>query len=94
MRVCVSCQRRFGDEDLLEDTSKRMEADRVAIGLVGVCFQYYTCPRCSHDHVFLEVVPLPGETHRDLRGRVRALATAVQEVRVAETTILVVERGV
>jgi hypothetical protein len=44
-----------------------MEADRIALGLTGVCFQYYTCSLCSQDRVFLEVVQLPEETNQELQ---------------------------
>jgi hypothetical protein len=71
-----------------------MEAARVSVGLEGVWFRYYTCPRCGHDHVFLEVAPLPGETGCEIDNRRAALARAAREVRVLETTVLVVEHGV
>jgi hypothetical protein len=93
MRECVSCQRRLGALDLLDRECARMEAARVSLGLEGVCFRYYSCPRCGHDLVFLEVVPLPGETGPDFRGRKDALTRAVGEVRALHTTVLVVEQG-
>jgi hypothetical protein len=94
MRVCVCCQRRLGQEDLLDRESKRMEQARVSMGLEGVRFRYYTCPRCGHDHVFLEIVPLPGETSEELHCRKKELATDVEDVRAFRTTVLVVEQGI
>jgi hypothetical protein len=85
--------RRLSPQDRLEVESGRMEAARASAGLEGVCFQYYTCARCGHDHVFLEVAPLPDETDDDLRDRTTALAHAAREVRVLRTTVLVVEQG-
>jgi hypothetical protein len=93
MRVCISCQRRLGEDDFLADTSRRMEADRISLGLEGVSFRFYSCPHCGHDHVFLEAVRLPGETRWDFQNRIEALTRAAQEIEVAETTILVVEQG-
>jgi hypothetical protein len=91
--MCVSCHRSLGQADLLDGESQFMEAARLSMGLDGVCFRYYTCPRCGHDNVFLEVAPLPGETGEDFRGRKAALARDVQEVRALRTTILVVEQA-
>ena len=94
MRTCINCQYRLGEADLLDVQSQRMEAERISVGLEGVYFRYYTCPRCSHDHVFLEVVRLRGESNHDFRGRKKALTRAAQETKAAQTTILVVEQGV
>lgn len=93
MRECVSCRRRLGEQDLLVRECLGMEEARVSSGLEGVRFRYYTCPRCGEDHVFLEVVPLPGETGQDVRRRKTALARAAQEVRAFRTRVLVVEPG-
>jgi hypothetical protein len=67
-----------------------METARVALGVEGVRFRYYSCPRCGHDHVFVEILALPGETPHDLRSRQEVLARAAQEVRALDTTIIVV----
>jgi hypothetical protein len=93
MKVCVSCRHRLGEGDLLDAPSRRMEAARATLGLRGVCFRYYCCPRCGHDHVFLEVAPLPGETPQDFRGRAEALTSAAREVGAVRTAVLVVEQG-
>jgi hypothetical protein len=93
MRECVSCQRRLGEQDLLVRECLNMEEARVSSGLEGVRFRYYSCPRCGEDHVFLEVVPLPGETGQDVRGRKAALTRATGEVRAFRTRVLVVEAG-
>jgi hypothetical protein len=92
MKVCVSCGRRLGERDLLGRSSQIMEAARVSAGLRGLCFRYFTCPRCGHDHVYLEVAPLPGETNQDFQARKEDLARTVQGVRALRTTILVVDR--
>lgn len=96
MKVCVCCMRRLGPEDLLDRSTQLMERERASVGLEGVCFQCYSCPRCGHDHVFLEVFPLPDEARQDLQGRKEELARAVQGVHgvsALDTSVLVVERG-
>jgi hypothetical protein len=93
MKVCVNCQRRLGPEHLLSEESQKMESARIAVGLQGVYFRYYSCPRCGHDHIFLETEQMPGENEEDFRARMAALAGAVQEVDSERTTVLVVEQG-
>jgi hypothetical protein len=93
VRVCINCQRRLSDEDLLERQSERMEAARISVGLHGVCFRYYSCPRCGHDLVFLEVAALPQENDADFALRKAALIQAAQDVKARRTTVLVVEQG-
>ena len=94
MRTCINCQRRLSDGDILDGQSQRMEAARISVGLEGVFFRYYSCPRCGHDHVFLEVAPLPEETCHDFRARKEAMVQSVREVRALQTTVLVVEQGI
>ena len=93
MKLCVNCQCRLGAEHLLAEESHKMESARIGVGLQGVSFRYYSCPRCGHDHVFLETVQMPGENDGDFRARMAALAGAVQEVDLERTTVLVVEKG-
>jgi hypothetical protein len=92
MRICINCQRRLVDADLLEFESSRMEEERTHVGLEGVCFRYYSCPRCGQDLVFLEVLHLAGETKSAYRSRKEALARSVRGLNVERTTILVVEQ--
>jgi Zn ribbon nucleic-acid-binding protein len=94
MRICVNCGHRLRSGDLLENQSWDMEEARVSAGLERVCFRYYTCPQCGHDHVFLEVAPTPKETPEHFRARREALAQAAQDIQRAQTSILVVEQGV
>ena len=93
MKVCVWCQRRLSEEDLLVRECRRMEAARESTGLEGVRFRYFSCPRCGHDHVFLEVIQLPGESRRDFDDRKEALTRAAQETHGLRTTVLVVEQN-
>jgi hypothetical protein len=93
MRTCVACHRSLGHADLLDSESQFMEAARLSMGLDGVCFRYYTCPRCGHDHVFLEVTALPGETGQEFQGRKEALARDLRDVTALRTSILVVAQA-
>jgi hypothetical protein len=93
VRDCVYCKTRLRHEDLLREESQRMERARLEVGLEGVCFRYLTCPRCGHDHVFLEIVELPGEDRQEVHDRREAIARAVEGVEAMRTTVLVVEHG-
>jgi hypothetical protein len=61
--------------------------------LEGIRFHYDSCPRCGHDHVFLEMALLPGESRQDLDERKETLTRTVAEVRRYRTSIIVAERG-
>jgi len=68
-----------------------METARAAMNLEGVRFQYFTCPQCGHDLVFLEIAQLPGEPSLGFQERKEALTRVVEEVKTFRTTVLVVE---
>ena len=89
MLVCCACQTKLGRVDVLEEQSREMEAARRALGLEGIHFRYYCCPRCGHDNVFLVLTPLPGETHQELGERKSALAAEVGSVTAWRTTVVV-----
>lgn len=61
------------------------------MGLDGLLFRYYSCPRCGRDHVFLEVVPLPGEADTELASRKESLQQMVAEIQRYRTTFVVAE---
>ncbi len=71
-----------------------MEAEWISAGLEGVCFRYYSCPRCAHDHVYLELGRFADENGSDFEFRKPVLVKADQTVRALRTTVLVVEQGV
>jgi hypothetical protein len=93
MRKCIQCECRLGRDDLLRKESRGMEAARVSMGLDGLFFRYYCCPRCGRDHVFLEVIPLPGEAGSELAIRKESLRQMVAEIRRYRTTFVVAERS-
>ena len=57
-----------------------MEAERKAAGLSGVRFLYYHCPGCGTDDIFVDVLPLPGETHDEYIERRDAMEATVREL--------------
>ena len=93
MRKCIQCECRLGRDDLLKRESRGMEAARVSMGLDGLFFRYYSCPRCGRDHVFLEVVPLPGEADTEVASRKESLRQMVAEMQRYRTTFIVAEQS-
>ena len=93
MRKCIQCECRLGRDDLLKRESRGMEAARVSMGLDGLFFRYYSCPRCGRDHVFLEVVPLPGEAGTQFAIRKESLRQMVAEMQRYRTTFIVAEQS-
>ncbi|HVK10148.1 MAG TPA: hypothetical protein VM597_15375 [Gemmataceae bacterium] len=79
-RECTRCRRPFVAADLCRDESKGMEAERKAAGLAGVRFLYYHCPGCDTDDIFVDVLPLEGETTDDYLRRRDALEATVREL--------------
>ena len=77
-RDCTRCRRPFGPADLSRADSKNMEHDRKAAGLTGVRFLYYRCPGCGADDIFVDILPLPGESEDEYRGRQAAMEGVVR----------------
>lgn len=69
-----------------------MEAERKAAGLSGVRFLYYHCPACDTDDIFVDVLPLEGETHDDFLKRRDAMEVAVRQLHGGPTRAVVVAR--
>ena len=44
-RRCTNCARVFTGRDLAKQLTQGMEAERKALGLEGVLFRYYDCPK-------------------------------------------------
>jgi len=68
-RSCTRCQRPFSPKDLSRNESRNMESERKAAGLTGVRFLYYHCPECSMNDIFVDILPLAGESREDFEGR-------------------------
>jgi hypothetical protein len=57
--------------------------------LEGLRFRYYSCPRCGYDDVFLDLIPLPGETMEECERRRRELAEALARRRFEQAAVVV-----
>ena len=68
-RECTRCRRPFTPADLVRDQTRNMEAQRKAAGLEGVRFLYCRCPSCGMDDIFVDILPLSGESPDDFRAR-------------------------
>lgn len=68
-RDCTRCRRPFTPDDLAREESTDMEAERRAAGLEGIRFLYYRCPGCGTNDIFVDILPLPGESPDDFRAR-------------------------
>lgn len=69
-----------------------MEGMRKRLGLAGVRFIYYSCPRCGHDEIFVDVHALPGESTHEFERRRDELAVAVREYHGEKTEVILSER--
>ena len=79
-RECTRCHRKLGFADLCRGESRGMEAERRAAGLEGVRFLYFRCPACSTDDIFVDILPLEGETHDEYVRRRDAMEATVREL--------------
>ena len=68
-RDCTRCRRPFTPDDLGREESKDMEQQRRSAGLKGVRFLYFHCPGCGMDDIFVDILPLAGESPEDFRAR-------------------------
>lgn len=93
MRACIYCRQLLDTKDLLEMESRDMEAARNSLGLEGVLFRYYTCPRCGHDSLYLELGQLPGEIREDVERRKEAIARVIEDIQFERTSVVLVETG-
>jgi hypothetical protein len=79
-RECTRCQRPFMPADLCRSESKGMEAERKAARLEGVRFLYYHCPACDTDDIFVDILPLEGESHDSYLERRNAMEAVVRQL--------------
>jgi hypothetical protein len=91
-RFCAHCHREFTREDFVKEQSQGMEADRRASGLEGVRFLYYRCPDCSFDDIFVDILPLEGESEEEFRQRKEALEEAARRINAKNVEIVLAER--
>src|SRR5690349_10438145 len=91
-RVCTNCSRSFGKSDFVKDETKHMEAERRALGLEGVRFLYYRCPVCSCEDVFLDLIPLAGESEEQFSIRRQSLEGKIRKLHGKDVEVVLHER--
>ncbi len=90
MRQCTRCGRAFAPNDLAREESRGMESERKEVGLTGVRFLYYRCAGCGVEDIFIDVLPLGGESPDDYATRHAAMLTAARGLHAEKTDVVVV----
>lgn len=80
MRLCSQCGKEFTPQELDREDSKGMESERKARGLEGVLFRYYTCSACGRADIFVDVLPLEGESEGEFRRRKEELEATLKQL--------------
>ena len=91
-RECAHCRRPLTREDLVREESEGMEAERAKRGLQGVRFLYYRCPGCGFADIFVDVLPLEGETDEAFRRRRADLEQTVRQLHAEGVEVVVAEK--
>jgi hypothetical protein len=91
-RECAHCRRPLTRADLVREESKGMEADRARLGLEGVRFLYFRCPGCGFADIFVDVLPLKGESEDAFRQRRAELEQTVRQLHADGVEVVVAER--
>ncbi len=73
LRNCTACGCAFGSRDLAAVETAELESERYAAGLEGMLFRYYLCPECEMAVIFVDPVPLLGESDDAFRRRTEEL---------------------
>src|SRR5262245_58445393 len=89
-RLCTRCGRAFAPGDFAREESRGMESERKEAGLVGVRFVYYRCADCGVEDIFIDVVPLEGESPEDYATRYSAMLVAARNMHAEKTDVVVV----
>jgi hypothetical protein len=92
IRECTSCHKPFTPQELSREETKGMEAERKALGLQGILFRYYTCSQCGQADIFVDILPLPGESDEDFRHRRDDLEKTVRQLQAEKVAVVVVEK--
>lgn len=80
MRLCSHCGKEFTPQELDREDSKGLESERKALGIEGVLFRYYSCSACAQADIFVDVLPLEGESEGEFRQRREELETTLQKL--------------
>jgi hypothetical protein len=67
-----------------------MESERKAAGLEGVRFLYYRCPVCQMNDIFVDILPVPGESAEDFQQRRDVMESMVRQLHTDEAEAVVV----
>jgi len=92
MRTCSHCHKEFTPQELSREDSKGLEAERKALGLEGVLFRYYTCSACGRADIFVDILPLEGESDEAFRRRRDELESTVKELQGEGVDVVLVAR--
>ena len=92
MRECLNCHNPFSPADLSRDVSKGIEAERKAQGVQGVLFRCYTCSRCDHENLFVDLHTLEGETPEELKSRRDELEATIRQSAQSEVDVALIEK--
>ena len=66
-----------------------MEGERKSMGLKGVRFLYYTCPGCDTADIFVDVLPVAGESPEVFEARKAELETTARQLHGEKVEIIV-----
>jgi hypothetical protein len=87
--MCSHCGKLFTPKELSREDSKGLEAERKALGLEGVLFRYYHCSTCHQADIFVDVLPLEGESAEDFRQRREELEGTIQQLEGERVKVIV-----
>ena len=90
MRQCTGCGRAFVPGDLAREESRNMESERKQAGLLGIRFLYYRCHGCGTEDIFIDVLPLEGESPEDYATRHAAMLAAARDMHAEKKDVVVV----
>jgi hypothetical protein len=89
-RECTRCRRPYTPDDLAEEESRGMEAERQEAGLEGVRFLCYRCPGCGTDDLFVDLLRLDGESPGDFERRREEMEAVVRQLHAGRARAVVV----
>ena len=92
IRFCAHCYREFTRADFVKEESRGMEAERHAYGLEGIRFLYYRCPDCEFADIFVDLLPLEGESAEEFGHRRDLLENVIRRVHAPAVEIVLVEK--
>jgi hypothetical protein len=93
LRKCSHCNKEFTPEELARPESREMEAQRKELGLKGVLFRYYTCSACGFADIFVDVLPLEGESEEAFHQRKQELEQTIRDLHGERVEVILVERA-